>query len=180
MTSVSWLFTVLIPILLLIVAFGWSLSWIATRVDRLHARVEGARAALDAQLVRRASVALEVATSGRLDPASSVLLAEAAAEARECPPEERESRETDLTKALAAALDADAVSELRRDVVGRELADELAAACSRATLARRFHNEAVSSVRALRATRTVRWFSLAGHAAMPAPFEIDDAVPPLT
>ncbi|HEY8114051.1 MAG TPA: hypothetical protein VII16_14550, partial [Actinomycetes bacterium] len=43
----------------------------ANRLDRLHARVEGSRAALDAQLVRRSSVALELATSQLLDPATS-------------------------------------------------------------------------------------------------------------
>ena len=50
---------------------GWYLSFSATRLDRLHARVEGARSALDAQLVRRASVALQLAASGLLDPATA-------------------------------------------------------------------------------------------------------------
>ena len=50
----------------------------ANRLDRLHARVEGSRSALDAQLVRRSSVALELATSQLLDPATSLLLTEAA------------------------------------------------------------------------------------------------------
>ena len=40
------------------------------------------RAALDAQLLRRAAVTLEIAASGLLDPATSVLLASAAHEAR--------------------------------------------------------------------------------------------------
>ena len=50
-------------------------SWRAGRIDRLHARLEMARAALDVTLVRRSSVALELATSGLLDPATSLLLA---------------------------------------------------------------------------------------------------------
>ena len=50
-------------------------SWRAGRIDRLHARVDMARAALDATLLRRSSVALELATSGLLDPATSLLLA---------------------------------------------------------------------------------------------------------
>ena len=41
------------------------------------------RSALDAQLVRRASVSLQLATSGLLDPATALLLADAAHEARE-------------------------------------------------------------------------------------------------
>jgi hypothetical protein len=41
-----------------VLAFGVYLSWTAGRIDRLHARIDAARAALDAQLVRRASVTL--------------------------------------------------------------------------------------------------------------------------
>jgi len=66
-----------------VVLVAWYLTFSATRLDRLHARVEGARSALDAQLVRRASVTLQLAASGRLDPATSLLLADAAHEARE-------------------------------------------------------------------------------------------------
>ena len=54
---------------------GVYVSWRAGRIDRLHARVDMARAALDATLLRRSSVALELATSGLLDPATSLLLA---------------------------------------------------------------------------------------------------------
>ena len=54
---------------------GVYVSWRAGRIDRLHARVDTARAALDAALVRRSSVALELAASGLLDPATSLLLA---------------------------------------------------------------------------------------------------------
>ncbi|MDM7853449.1 hypothetical protein [Cellulomonas alba] len=52
--------------------------WVAaSRLDRLHRKVGASRAVVDAQLVRRATVAAELATSGLLDPASSVLLGEA-------------------------------------------------------------------------------------------------------
>jgi hypothetical protein len=81
----------------LLVVVAWYLSWTASRLDRLHARVEGSRAALDAQLVRRASVALELATSTLLDPASSVLLATAAHDAREAGADSREMAESDLS-----------------------------------------------------------------------------------
>ena len=47
----------------------------SNRLDRLHARLDATRAALDAQLLRRAAVTLEIAASGLLDPATSVLLA---------------------------------------------------------------------------------------------------------
>ena len=64
---------------------GVYVSWRAGRIDRLHARVDMARAALDVTLLRRSSVALELATSGILDPATSLLLAAAVHDARRRP-----------------------------------------------------------------------------------------------
>jgi hypothetical protein len=60
---------------------GWSMWVSATRLDRLHRKVVASRLALDAQLVRRAAAATDLATSGLLDPVSSVLVVEAAHEA---------------------------------------------------------------------------------------------------
>ncbi len=54
---------------------GVYVSWRAGRIDRLHARVDMARVALDVTLLRRSSVAQELATSGLLDPATGLLLA---------------------------------------------------------------------------------------------------------
>ncbi len=67
----------LIWIAVALFAIGLYLSWTAGRLDRLYARIDAARAALDAQLLRRASVAQELATSGVLDPAASIVLYEA-------------------------------------------------------------------------------------------------------
>ena len=156
----------------------WYLSWTAARLDRLHARVEGARAALDAQLVRRASVTLELATSGLLDPASSVLLADAAHAAREAGAEQRELAESDLTGALRAALSPEAAADLSADLVGRELLTELGSASHRVTLARRFHNDAVRAAVVVRRKRVVRLLRLAGRAPSPPSFEMDDEPPP--
>ena len=64
---------------------AWYLSYTAARLDRLHARVEGALAALDAQLVRRAEATLELVNSGALDPATALLMAAAASESLEAP-----------------------------------------------------------------------------------------------
>src|SRR5215831_10205276 len=80
---------------------GVYVSWRAGRLDRLHARVDTARAALDAALVRRSSVALEFASSGLLDPAASLLIAELAHDARSAR-KDRELAESDLTRALRA------------------------------------------------------------------------------
>ena len=55
----------------------------AARLDRLHAKVEGALSALDAHVVRRAEASLELVNSGAVDPATGFLLAAAASESLE-------------------------------------------------------------------------------------------------
>lgn len=68
--------TLLAAALLLLLLWG---IWVfASRLDRLHRKVAASRAALETQLVRRASAAAELASSGLLDPVSSVLVGEAA------------------------------------------------------------------------------------------------------
>lgn len=56
----------------------WLILNSARRLDRLHRKVVSSRLALDSQLLRRSSSALELASSGVLDPVSAVLLAESA------------------------------------------------------------------------------------------------------
>lgn len=154
------------------------LSWTAGRLDRSHARVDGARAALDAQLVRRSAVSMELATSGLLDPASALLIADAAHSARQAEGEDRPPAESDLSRALRAALDQpEQFDELTASAEGRQMIEELEAAGRRVVMARRFHNDAVRAARALRAKRHVRYLRLAGHAPPPVTFECDDAPP---
>jgi len=164
-------------VLALVVA-GVYLSWTAGRLDRLHARVDAARAALDAQLVRRSAVAMELATCGLLDPASALLIADAASTARQAGDEDRTLAESDLSRALRAALDQpDQLEELSDSAEGRQLVEELEAVGRRVVMARRFHNDAVRAARALRSKRHVRYLRLAGHARPPVTFECDDAPP---
>lgn len=179
---------------ILFIGVAWYLSYSAARLDRLHAKVEGAMSALDAQLVRRAEAALELANSGALDPASALLVADAATESLERTTEHpvsddlldgqhfggREGVESDLSAVLRVALGDDVVSGLRSD--GDELAagalDRIAASGLRVRLARRFHNDASREVRRVRGKRSVRLFRLAGHATLPEPVEFDDDPPP--
>jgi hypothetical protein len=169
---------VLGALLLLLVLLGLYLRGLAGRLDRLHVRVEASADALDAQLVRRSGVALELATSGLLDPASSMLLAGAAHAAQAAEHPTREESESGLSQALRATLDApEAAAVLRSSETGRELADEAAAACQRVVLARRFHNDAVAATLRLRRHRLVRSLHLAGRAPLPATFECDDRPP---
>ena len=173
--AVWWL--VALPVLLAMI--GVYLSWTAGRVDRMHARVDTARATLDAQLQRRSGIAIELAGAGVLDPASAVLVADSAHRARAAPDAAQEVAESDLSHALIAAFgDPEDVAELRGDATDGNLVDELAAASKRVQLARRFHNDAVRAARALRSHRLVRWMRLAGRAPMPQPIDFDDTEPP--
>ncbi|MFJ1734064.1 hypothetical protein [Streptomyces sp. NPDC088254] len=165
-------------IVVVLLAVGLYLSWTAGRLDRLHARIDAARAALDAQLLRRASVTQELATSGVLDPAASIVLYEAAHAARQAEEELREVAESELSQALRAVFaETQQVEVVREAPGGEEAARELTEAVRRVPMARRFHNDAVGAARRLREHRKVRWFRLAGHAPFPMAFEMDDEPP---
>lgn len=75
------LLVVVVLVLLLLLALGWALYARAVRVDRLHRQVLGARATLEAQILHRAEAAADLASTGVLDPASCMLLAQAARDA---------------------------------------------------------------------------------------------------
>jgi hypothetical protein len=173
-TMTTW---ILIAVAVLLV--GVYLSWTAGRLDRLHARIDTARAALDAQLLRRASIAQELATANVLDPAASMVLYQAAHDARIAEEDYREVAESALSQALRAVFGEVAqVEAVCAAPGGEESAGELAAAVRRVPMARRFHNDAVRAARALHRHRKVRWFRLAGHAPFPMAFEMDDEPPP--
>ncbi|MFD3520715.1 hypothetical protein [Streptomyces sp. NPDC058653] len=168
----------LIWILVALVAIGLYLSWTAGRLDRLHSRIDASRASLDAQLLRRASVAQELATAGLLDPAASIVLYQGAHAARQAEDDQREVAESELSEALRAVFGEVAQVEAVREAPGGdEAADELAAAVRLVPMTRRFHNDSVRAARALRRHRTVRLFRLAGHAPFPLAFEMDDEPP---
>ena len=188
----SWAEIALVVVAVLTAALA--LFWVrASRLDRLHRKVAASRIALDAQLVRRASAATDLATSGLLDPASSVLVADATyavvdAEATAVTPEdaldleglggERERLESALSATLREALDdPQEVAELRGIPAGDALVANLAATWYRAQLARRFHNEAVAQAQRARRHWWVRVLHLAGRAPMPHTAELDDLMP---
>ena len=154
---------VLILVGALLLLLGAYCSWTAGRLDRLHHRVATARASLETELARRAALVVELAGSGVLDPASSLLLLDAAHRARTADCDERERTESALTRAIGATV---------TDV--EPWATELGTATRRVQLARRFHNDIVGSARDLRRRRIVTWFHLAGHAPMPTTIELED------
>ncbi|HEY6795584.1 MAG TPA: hypothetical protein VI248_12975 [Kineosporiaceae bacterium] len=172
-----------VPLMLaLVLLLGWYLSFSAGRLDRLHHRVESTRAALDAQLARRAAASLEVAPV--LDPATALLLTDAATRALTAGEDQApslavlEEVESDLTRALRAAFgEADDVRALRADPLATASLELLGQACLRVQLARRFHNDAVAQAQRVRRKRVVRWARLAGHADFPQMVELDDSPP---
>jgi len=195
---------VIIDLIIVIAAallMGVYVSWRAGRIDRLHVRVDMARAALDVTLLRRSSVALELATSGLLDPATSLLLAAAVHGTRPpggyggagsppmsggglggvVPPETtqrpRDLAESDLTRALRAAF---SQPDFRASLSGKEGADELLAeveaAAHQVFLARKFYNDVVAATREARRRPLARVLRLPGRAAAPEFFEMDDSL----
>ena len=155
---------------------GVYVSWRAGRIDRLHARVDMARVALDVTLLRRSSVAQELATSGLLDPATSLLLAGAVLGTRggDRP---RDLAESDLTRALRAAF---SQPDFRASLSGKDGADELLAdveeAAHQVFVARKFYNDLVAVTRDARSRPLARVLHLSGHAKAPVFFEMDDSL----
>jgi hypothetical protein len=165
-----------IVVVVAVAILGVYVSWRAGRLDRLHARLEAARAALDTALVRRSSVALELASSGLLDPATSLLLAGVAHDARSHS-SGQELPESDLTRALRAVF---GQPGFRASLTGREGAEELLteleSAAHQVFLARKFYNDAVAATRAARRRPLARVLRLAGGAPLPEFFEIEDSL----
>jgi hypothetical protein len=167
---VGWLvFAVVVAVLLTM----W-ITFTLTRLDRLHARVDAAQAAMDAQLVRRAAALQHVAET----PGSGV-------------PDELRAGYEQLAKRvlntpLAVAERRDAENAIGRALVAlaaqaesvqTDAAAELQEAAARVLIARRFYNDAVRDTRSLRGRRMPRLFRMAGRRPMPEFFDIDDTVP---
>jgi hypothetical protein len=165
-------------LLLLVFVVALYLNQTAGRLDRLHIKVDQARAALDEQLLRRSAVVSELATAAVLDPAASLVLAEAAHEARAADPDRRARAQSDLTEALSVAFEDPAeVALLREDPATGELLDELAGSSRRVQLARQFLEDSVRACVRVRDRRTVRWLRLAGRAPWPRSETFSDEPP---
>ncbi len=159
-----------ISILFLIAIIAWYLSFLATRLDRLHHRVEASWATLDGLLQRRAAIALEIARSEIADPASSLLLTFAAHQARDASVKDRSQAEIGLAGALGILLEsADSVDGgLERDLL-REL-EELN---EKIAIATALHIESVTRTQMVRRKWVIRVFRLAGHAPLPVLYEFE-------
>ncbi|UQX86813.1 hypothetical protein M6D93_10890 [Jatrophihabitans telluris] len=168
MLSVGWLIA---AVLVAIVLTLW-VSFTLTRLDRLHARVDAAQAALDSQLVRRAAALQHVAEmpGSRLPRQQADQLAEVAQHALAPDQRDRPAAENRLGRALREL--AGSVALLPAAAV-----EELSESATRVVIARRFYNDAVRDTRTLRARRMPRMLHLAGYRELPQYFDIDDSSP---
>lgn len=160
--------------LLLVVAFfAWYLSYSATRLDRLHHRVETSWANLDGLLQRRAAIAIEIARSEISDPAASLLLTFAAHQARDASIKDRSQAESGLSAALGILL------ESTEEISGaneKALVQELRELNAKIKMAIAIHIDAVNRTTMVRSKPIIRLFRLAGSAPEPIVYEFEDDV----
>ena len=151
--------------IIVVVLLVWRISWLASRVHRANTRADRAWSALDAALVGRAQRAAELVRMPGIDPATALLVLDAAAAALE--PDlcrgERERAESDLSHVLDTV-----------DPMLPASLHELASERAQARICRRLHNDAVATALSLRRRYTVRILRLAERTADPRPFEMAD------
>lgn len=146
----------------ILILFLWYLSFTATRLDRLHHRVETSWAALDSLLQRRAAIALEIAHSSFADPGLALILNESAHLAREANISERSEAESGLTGSLGLLLLN--IHENTDDALLKELSD----LTDKIRVAVKLHVEAVNRTQLVRRKLIVKLFRLAGRAPLPS------------
>jgi hypothetical protein len=151
----------------------WYLSFTATRLDRLHHRVETSWANLDVLLQKRAAVALDIAHSDIADPASSMLLTGAAYQARDADIKSRSQAESGLSGALGLLLED---SQHLATAADNVLLTELSALTDKIRVAIAIHTDAVSRTQMVRGKFVVKVFRLAGTAPLPVTYEFESDV----
>ena len=159
-----------LAVLFIVSLFAWYLSFLATRLDRLHHRVETSWANLDGLLQRRAAIAIEIARSEISDPASSLLLTFAAHQAREASVKDRSQAEVGLSGALGILLE---TSTGVQGKVEEDLLRELAELNEKIKVATSLHVESVNRTRLIRSKPIIRLFRLAGRAPLPVTYEFE-------
>ncbi len=174
--------TVVVLVVAVVVLLSTWVTWTAGRLDRLSARVESAWAALDAQLVRRAAAATELAAHLRRnrlaadDPART--LERTAAIASQAAGAGREPLENDLSRVIHAL-----VPDLAEPTPGSKTAallETLEHAATRVGFARQFYNDAVRDDRRLRRRWLPRLLTVRHrHERRRDFFEIDDTAFPV-
>jgi hypothetical protein len=162
-----------IIVLFVVALAAWYLSYSATRLDRLHHRVETSWANLDGLLQRRAAIAIEIARSEISDPASAMLLTFAAHQAREASVRDRSQAETGLSSALGILIETS--SEISGEIE-KDLIRELSELTEKIRMAIAMHVDAVTRTQLVRKKLINRLFRLAGTAPEPVTYEFEGDV----
>lgn len=158
----------------ILIIFLWYLSFTATRLDRLHHRVESSWAALDSLLQKRAAIALELAHSDFADPGLALILNQAAHQAREAEISERSDAESGLTTALGLMLNPLNSEYPENSGAQNELLRELSDLTDKIRVAVKLHVEAVNRTQKVRRKLIVKFFRLAGRAPLPTIYKFED------
>ena len=161
----------LVLVALVVILFGWYLSFSASRLDRLHHRVETSWEHLDALLQRRAALALEISHQTDLDPATDLILTQSAYVSREEAISNRNDAERSLSQSLKFLRESTDSGELS---IFLPLLSELTTLTEKITLAVAIHLEAVNSVAKLRSRPIYRLFHLAGKAKLPKIYSFEE------
>lgn len=162
-----------ILIILLILLIIWYLSFSASRLDRLHHRVETSWATLDTLLQKRAAIATEIVRESNLDPASAYLISSSARAARDASISERSEAESVLSESLKMIQETAGDESLE---LPSDLLVELSDVTSKIKLAINLHLEAVNAARKVRRKIIIRFFRLAGKAPEPVKYAFEDDV----
>jgi hypothetical protein len=159
--------------LLLIVLIGWYLFFLASRLDRLHHRVETSWATLDSLLQQRAALAQEIVQESDLDPATAYLISTSATSARYANLSDRSAAESVLSESLKLVQGAaiDHSLELPSDLLV-----ELSDITGKVKIAINIHLEAVNATRNVRSKPLIRLFRLAGKAPAPIRYAFEDDI----
>ena len=162
-----------LSLVLVIVLIAWYLSFSASRLDRLHHRVETSWATLDSLLQQRAALAHQIVLVSNLDPATAYLISSSAAAARDANIVERSAAESVLSQALKLVQNAARDNSLQ---LPSELLVELSDISSKVKLAINIHLESVNATRNVRSKPLIRLFRLAGKAPIPVRYAFEDEV----
>jgi hypothetical protein len=155
---------VVVAVVALVVLIATYVTWTATRVDRLHGRVTAAYSALDAQSLRRAAAAEDLAEREGIVEAQTS--AKAVLTGR---PDDRPAAENELTRALR--LVATKLSSISGEPAALAAVSEES---RRLALARQVHSDLVRDAKAIRRRPLVRSLRLTRRHPEPVFFDIDD------
>jgi hypothetical protein len=160
-------------VVVLILLIIWYLSFSASRLDRLHHRVETSWATLDSLLQKRAAIATEIIRESNLDPASAYLISSSARTARDAMIADRSEAESVLSESLKM------IQEISYDEsleLPSDLLVELSDVTAKIKVAINLHLEAVNAAKNVRRKLIIRLFRLAGKAPEPVRYAFEDDV----